>query len=499
MRMATRLLLSLLKRMAAIRLCLLLIPLLAFSKQGFADPVIQPCGFDSLEATFQATDGPGNNYTVAMNLRNISPMACTVGTHPGAAGMPIAPDGTRVKICHYCEEGAPKPANDRITLAPGESTYEARSWRTSPSEETPKCYFPVNMAWSQRYILDDWYWFTSASLLRPMCSPLSITDYLPGQFLSETVSNLAPGSRPPFIRWANDGNESYTRDHIPFRVRVEDPGHLLSRDDHSCPRLFVRFREATPPSEQSRVLRVDEVQNVACKIEARNRFVMEFDANYALKRNDGQKDRKNGEFTFDVSSQVDLKGRHLLVGTTPGVHLSMVNGNIIPRSWGPLVEGVGVSLTLDSDTFELNTEIPLHIAIQNFSSSAPLCSGDPYYDPPGVGVELHDASDHPVQPNDSGTFGGGHGYSHYFPVGLVYPIELTLKQMGYRIERPGVYKAVAVWGASKDAGCFGVRVLSSETEAARVTVKSPAVTFRVVDHSSPASPGAAKTAGETAR
>ena len=111
-------------------------------------------------------------------------------------------------------------------------------------------------------------------------------------------------------------------------------------------------------------------------------------------------------------------------------------------------------------------------------------------------MELHDAADHPVQPSDSGAMWMGHGFSHYFPVGLVYPLELTLNQMGYRIERPGVYKAVAVWGAYKDAGCFGVRVLSSEGEAARVTVKSPAVTFRVVDHSSP---NAAKTAVETVR
>jgi len=346
-------------------------------------------------------------------------------------------------------------------------------------------------------MLDNFYWFTSPSLLRPICSPLSITDYLPGQFLPETVSSLASRSRPPSIQWANDDNESYTRDRIPFRVRVEDPSHLLSHDDRSCPRLFVRFREATPPSEQSRIVRVDEVQNVACKIEARNRFVMEFDASYALKRNDGQNDRKNGEFTFDVSSLADLKGRHLLVGTTPGLHLSMVNGNIIPRNWGPLVEGVGVSLTLDSDTFELGAEIPLHIAVENFSSAAPLCASDPYYDPPGVGVELHDASEHPVPPNDFSGFWLGHGSSDRFPVGLVYPIELKLKQMGYRIERPGVYKAVVVWSAYRDEDCFGgVRVLSSEEVASRVTVKSPAITFRVVDHSSP---GSAKTAAETVR
>jgi hypothetical protein len=227
--------------------------------------------------------------------------------------------------------------------------------------------------------------------------------------------------------------------------------------------------------------------------EAHDRFVMAFDASYALQRNDGQNDQKNGEFTFDVSSLANFEGRHLLAGTTPAFRLSMVNGDMIPRNWRPLVEGVGVSLTLNSDTFGLDTEIPLHIAVENFSSSAPLCSGDPYYDPPGVGLELLDATDHPVQPNDSGAMWSGRGFSHYFAVGLVYPIELTLKQMGYRIDDPGVYKVVAVWGAHKDGGC-GLRGLSSGAEAAHLTVKSPAVTFRVVDHSSPS---AAKTAVET--
>jgi len=109
---------------------------------------------------------------------------------------------------------------------------------------------------------------------------------------------------------------------------------------------------------------------------------------------------------------------------------------------------------------------------------------------------LHDASDHPVQPNDL-TLWTGHGFSTHYPVGLVYPIELTLKQMGYRIERTGVYKAIAVWGAGKNADCFGgPRLQSSEEAVGRVTVKSPAVTFRVVEHTSPR---VAKTAAETVR
>lgn len=465
---------------------LLLLPVLAFCMPGFADVGVQPCGFDSLEATFEANDGPGNSYVIALNLRNTSPVACTVGTHPGAAGMPIAADGTVVKICYYCEEGAQKPSSNRITLAPGESAHEERSW-VLPRKDTPNCYHPANMRWDQRYVLDNSYTLTSPSLLRPICSELWITDYLPGQFLSDTVPGSEPGSRLPSIQWSNEVNESYPRDHIPFRVRVEDPSGLLSRDENSCPRLFVRFREDTPPDVQSRFVRVDEIQNVACKIKGSGHFVMEFDASYALNRNNIEKDRKNGEFTFDVSSLVELKGRHLLTGTTPPLQLSMVNGNFIPRNWDSLTEGVGVSLTLDRNTFELGQQIPLHIAVENFSSSAALCTADPYWDPPGIRVELRDASDNPILPNDSSTAWSGHGSYHLFPVGLLYPIEITLKQMGYRIEHPGVYKAIAVWSAIKEQGCFGGIPLRLVGPAAvsDVTVKSPSVVFRVVEHSPP--------------
>src|ERR1035441_8655135 len=56
--------------------------------------------------------------------------------------------------------------------------------------------------------------------------------------------------------------------------------------------------------------------------------IMDFDASYAIKLEDG---KNKGEYTVDVSSLAELKGRYLLVGTTSSLHLSMVGGKFIKQ------------------------------------------------------------------------------------------------------------------------------------------------------------------------
>jgi len=344
------------------------------------------------------------------------------------------------------------------------------------------------MSWDNTSERNSYFWLFSRSLLKPICSPLLTTDYAAGEFLSDTVASLESGSRMPLIRWANDDNIVYTREHIPLRVSVDDSGHLLSLDERSCPRLFVRVRDATPGRVAfSRNTRVDEVQDVTCKMESAHaphtRFIMDFDASYSLTR---KNDRNMGEYTLEISSLAKLKARHLLVGSTNGLHLSMVAGKFIRRNWGSPVEGIAVSLTLDKDVYDLGSDVPLHIALENVDSPATIAAMDPYYDPPGAGVELQDSNGHPI-PVRPGAGAGwmGHGLCHHFLPGLVFSVELTLSQMGFRPDRPGVYKVVATWSPSVNGVCWG-------TPGRSITVRSSPVTFRLVDHpSAPASPGGA--------
>ena len=441
---------------------------------------VQPCASDVLNTTFQAMQGPDETYTLAINLRNGSRSACFLDNSPGGTGVDL-PGGKGIQVCYYCEKDSQRPPESRIILAPGDSAYQLRSWATSSEGGGEKCVSPIDMNWSfQPSENDSSFWLYSRSLVKPICSTVVTTDYAPGQFLSGALASLPPGSRAPIIRWANNEGAPYSRERISLQVTVEDPSHVLLLDENSCPRLVVQTRDATPGRViSSRLTRVDELQGGACKVEglgaADRRFIMEFDARYALtpKKNDENK----GEFTLDVSALAEIEGRYFFVSATQPLHLSMVDGKLVRRNWGPAVQGVTVSLNLDSDVYALGSDIPLHIALENSDSQQPISAMDPYYDPPGVAVDLQDVTGQPVAVGERLPW-SGHGFCHPFPKGLVFPIELKLSQMGFRLHNPGVYTLIAVWQPMLSDGCA---IVMKPPLPAHLTVKSSPVTFRVVD------------------
>jgi hypothetical protein len=197
------------------------------------------------------------------------------------------------------------------------------------------------MNWYQSDESDSSFWLFSSSLLKPICSAVVTNNYASGQFLSDTLGSLAPGVPPPILLWANDEGASYSRDRIPLRVTVEDRGHILLLDERSCPRLFLRVRDATPGRViSSRSTRVDELQRATCKTEgvgvAGSRFIMDFDGSYAVRPK--KNDQNKGEYTLDVSSLEEIQGRYLFVPATPALHISVVDGKLIRRNWGPAVQ-----------------------------------------------------------------------------------------------------------------------------------------------------------------
>src|SRR5262249_31763299 len=151
-------------------------------------------------------------------------------------------------------------------------------WSTLSAQPASKCATQTEMSWDGSTEPNSRFWLFSPSLLKPVCVQLSTTDYAPGEFL--------PGSarlkRKPLILWVNNQSVDYTPDRVPLRVTVEDPGHLLVLDKHSCPQLFLRVRDATPSRGGfSRATRVDEVQGTNCTIKG-TRYLMEFDASHIL-------------------------------------------------------------------------------------------------------------------------------------------------------------------------------------------------------------------------
>jgi hypothetical protein len=455
---------------------------LIFSGSLLAQSQIHPCPLYALDTSFQAMDGADFSYTLVINLRNVSRVTCSVSTYAdGAHPSPHeAPDGSMVRICYYCEEGAQKPAVQRMNLAPGESVHQVTTWKIAPENgATAHCIYPKEMMWGD-VAAERAFWLASPSLLKPICSPLVITNYVPGKFLSDAREGLPEDSRAPLIRWANDENLSYPGERIPLRVIVEDPGKMLWLNEHSCPRLLLRVRDVTPTRNfYSHSVRVEELQEVTCKVEAAGgaarRFAMEFEVTHAIKPQE-----MHGEYTINVSSLILRKGRFLLSRGTEGLQLSMIDNKFIRRNWGSRREGAEVSVTLDKDLFPVGSDIRLHIAVQNVDSYEELFAMDPVFDPPGVAVGL-EADGYPI-PAGGEAIWTGHGFCHEFPRGVVFPIELTLSQMGFKPEAPGVYKVWATWGPSKDGGC------ANGPPGSMFAVKSTPVIFRVVAESNEPAP-----------
>jgi hypothetical protein len=444
-------------------------------------PYVPPCPAAALDATFQAVDSPDHTYTLAINLRNISVEMCFVDTDYQGAGVSTDRPGGQLPfgICHYCEQGSQRPSVMQINLAPGESVHQTRSWRTAPVDPAKKCVSPTQMSWGIRYGFHSYFRLFSPSLLKPICSELVTTDYVSGQFLSEDIPWLAPGWRAPVIHWANDGNVSYSREHIPLRVSVDDPDRVLSRDEHSCPRLFVRVRDVNASRDPYRVTRVDEV-HVACQEVPAGALAIDFDAGYAFNQSD-----EAGEYTLDVSSIAESEGHYHLVNTTDRLQLSMVGGKFIRRNWNQTVDGVAVSLTLDSDVYDVRGMVPLHIALENFDSRKTIAVWDiiPIWGEGNadVSVELQT----PGGPQVIRSAWIDRDCRHYLMPGLVYPVEVPLSGPALA---PGIYQAVAVWKPSRNGSCGDPR------PADYFTVRSRPVVFRIIE---PRHPGTLAEPGST--
>jgi hypothetical protein len=231
----------------------------------------------------------------------------------------------------------------------------------------------------------------SPSLMKPLCSRFTVGDhgdYLPGE--GGAKGSSAATTPQPSIQWKNDPDAVYTRERIPLRVVINDSAHQLASDENSCPKLLVRVRNPRtsyrPPS-----VRVQEVQSVNCKIDGsagRAHVVEEFDASNASKWVDG-------EYALQVSGWVTRDGHYTFVDTADALRLSVVGGKFIRRKWGQQIRGLGVDLTLDKDSYALGEDIPLHIAMANFSSAERIVAAQSIWDPPAIAVEVRDSLGEP--------------------------------------------------------------------------------------------------------
>jgi hypothetical protein len=80
----------------------------------------------------------------------------------------------------------------------------------------------------------------------------------------------------------------------------------------------------------------------------------------------------------------DSGGLWHLADSSNTLTLEIVDTSTLNREWGLLKRGVGVSSTPDKTTYKLGEDIPVHVALQNFSAETPIYGNSPIWNPCSV-------------------------------------------------------------------------------------------------------------------
>jgi hypothetical protein len=143
-----------------------------------------------------------------------------------------------------------------------------------------------------------------------------------------------------------------------------------------------------------------------------------------------------GEHQFQVLEQIQAMG-----SSDPTFHnsqiltLQITDPATIIRPWGPRVNGVAADVTLDKSTYQVNEEIPLHLAVENFNAAGSVHAWDPLWDPcAAISIRVVDTQGDalPADSRQGTNLCRGHGFgpNKEFTEGKVYTIERSLTNEG---------------------------------------------------------------------
>jgi hypothetical protein len=431
-----------------------------------------------------------NEMTVAFNLRNTSQNSC-VPQLDVSFPMFDPEQSQKIKpfdLCTDCEDRLPNGeyrAHDPLVLNSGDVAHQTYRWKTVAPNETVTC-LPLRALFNPVLVV-------APTLFKPVCSEIAISRIYPGEFVPSAPNDeshtdeaerdevFVLSSRKP--RYFQD--EMFTL-HAGLADTVAAPP-----SGKECPTLFLR--ERSPDGST----RFDEVRPNAFKTCETYTLGSDRNADWqsGIEVDSGMRTRWSGigEHSFELFQ---------LVGSPRDAKIQFVRSNkltlqiddpaLIARNWQGKVNGVGVDVTLDKDTYKLGEDVPLHIAVENFDAPVPVYATSPVWDPyPAIGVEIRDVLGRPL-PEDERfamqTFWTGHGLGPMlFPRGKLVTIERTLVGQGWLPNRPGLYTVVVTW-CTLDGTHF---VAGSELPLAgnfrpyrTVQAKAP---FRILSESSSAS------------
>jgi hypothetical protein len=405
------------------------------------DVAAPDCSAADLDVSYQFVNQSANEQVI-VNFRNISQRPCTL--RPGA-GVSFADlrhgHSISTKECQNCDADGRANRWDPITVAVGATAYLVVSWEAAPVDGSGSCQEGGELNSYVNSDLKHGYSIWSRRLLRDVCSVVRFDSYFPGAFgeVNEQLGNDAQRKASVTINLTPSGEVYYADDSFWLYADISDPDEVLPPGEHSCPALLLRTRA----SDGTAVL---EDADGRCRITPAGerpgrliRFEMSTRWEGALATRDEIRVELLALLGSSHAAQVEMASSNALT-------LHAVTSASLPRRWGPEVKGLAVSLSLDKETYVLGEDIPLRLAVENFSATADIVSGELPCSA-GLTFDVRDSSGRAVQ-----TPGNlpcrGHGWSQDYPRGKIVPVMgLTLEGQGGLPDQPGDYTVTAAWEA----------------------------------------------------
>jgi len=275
--------------------------------------------------------------------------------------------------------------------------------------------------------------FRCPALLKRVCSPVQFGGFATGPFRE---NSLPVGIEMPSLELFQDSKPYYPGQKFDLEGRASEPAALLPSSPQTCPVMLQRVKNPNGDTQW------DQLSYKWCTPDQivgqgpGGQIGLKFDApqsawgNHSVSLIQVLPAGENGDVAMAESNSI---------------HLNTIDTTTMPRHWGPSVKGIAVDVTLDKQTFALGEDIPLHIALENFSADVPVVGMTPLWDPGMVvTIQVRDACQNPIK-SSGRRFYMGHGRWLSYRRGVVVPMEETLKDEGLLPAEPGTYTVTVTW------------------------------------------------------
>lgn len=459
------------------------------TQAGAQEDSSSSCKAAALDIRPEFFNGPGDYFTVALNLRKISEEACIpdLPLYPpqftATEAQPVKP----FRVCDACEDHLPNGQvrwEPPLLLSPGEIGHQTYRWKTAPENTAVACQRLSALGGPALLIV-------APTLLVRVCSDIEVSRYNPGIFPGlpgKSGENPREAGDPEALVLSTSKRTYYQGEEFSLHVSLAFP-RGGSPTDEECPMLFLWKRSADGTT------RLDEAHPAGfrgCKsLLFGAKRDSDWETGFELYSGSGGAWSGIGTQSFELLE---------IVGSTEGAGIQFARSNelkvriedpsLIPRKWGPKINGVRVDLTLDKDTYQVGEDVPLHIATENLDAPAPIYATDPTWDPPAVGVEVRNSGGQLLAQSERSWPAAwtGHGRGPVlYPPGKLVPIELSLKSMGWLPNHPGTYTVIVTWVTSTGPSAVEQSGLGSQGDARPYATVQAAAVLRIVDGLSPTS------------